>query len=778
MLIKCVPLGAGQDVGKSCVIVTVGGKNIMFDCGMHMGYQDERRYPDFSYISKIGDFTHAIDCIIVTHFHLDHIGALPYFTEVCGYDGPIYMTYPTKALAPLMLEDYRKVMVERKGEQEQFSVLQIQKCMKKVTAVDLRQTIKVSADLEIRAYYAGHVLGAAMFWVKVGDDTIVYTGDYNMTPDRHLGAAQIDRLEPDLLITESTYATTVRDSKRVRERDFLKAVHNCVAAGGKVLIPVFALGRAQELCILLDEYWERTNLDIPIYISAGLTMQANVYYKLLISWTNQKVKHSYVTRNTFDFKHVTQFERSKIDAPGPCVAFATPGMLSGGLSLEVFKHWAPSEANMIVLPGFCIAGTVGSKLMAGRATKIDLDKRTQLDVRCQIQQLSFSAHTDAKGIMDLVRHVAPKNVVLVHGEKPKMIVLKNKISTDLGIPCYDPANLETVEIASRCAVKVRASEQFHEANLKISEQQRTPDVPVEENHKQLEIIESLDLSQLQTEVHHFQLPHARGGIPVNGFVVMDNTSRIRVIQPDEVSSELGVTEHHMSFSCVCPIYPLLDAEEDKPFNPRGPSPIHLNASEDSLQGAPVDMEHVQEEEPSKKRYRMDLQRHLSLDLEREPVFEDSAEEGYRFKSSAANRDIFGPPKRVPGGGISLDINATPDLSSPAESPSNGSTSHLGILSLWPAHIQEQLNSLSLLRVIYLCLVKFLGEHVLEEKHDCIECRSFRISVCPDSPFPNDLSTRVDHRRKPAVMLLCEWSSEAQVLADRCLDVLRRLKLKL
>jgi integrator complex subunit 11 len=149
--------GAGQDVGKSCVIVTVGGKNVMFDCGMHMGFQDERRYPDFSFISKTGNYTQAIDCVIVTHFHLDHIGALPYFTEICGYEGPIYMTYPTKALAPLMLEDYRKVMVDRKGEQEQFSVLQIQQCMKRVTAIDLRQTIKVDADLEIRAYYAGHV---------------------------------------------------------------------------------------------------------------------------------------------------------------------------------------------------------------------------------------------------------------------------------------------------------------------------------------------------------------------------------------------------------------------------------------------------------------------------------------------------------------------------------------------------------------------------------------------------------------------------------------------
>ncbi|KOM33865.1 hypothetical protein LR48_Vigan02g001500 [Vigna angularis] len=134
--------------------------------------------------------------------HLDHVGALAYFTEVCGYNGPIYMTYPTKALAPLMLEDYRKVMVDRRGEEELFSSDQIAECMKKVTAVDLRQTVQVDEDLQIRAYYAGHVIGAAMFYAKVGDAEMVYTGDYNMTPDRHLGAAQIDRLRLDLLITE------------------------------------------------------------------------------------------------------------------------------------------------------------------------------------------------------------------------------------------------------------------------------------------------------------------------------------------------------------------------------------------------------------------------------------------------------------------------------------------------------------------------------------------------------------------------------------------------
>ncbi|CAI0627821.1 unnamed protein product [Linum tenue] len=344
MGIDCLVLGAGQEVGKSCVVVTINGKRIMFDCGMHMGHHDDKRYPDFALIDG------PLDCVIITHFHLDHIGALPYFTKEYSYNGPIYMTYPTKALAPLMLEDFMKVTVGRGGE-EKFTTDDISECMKKVTLVDLKQTIQVDKDLQIRAYYAGHVLGAAMFYAKVGDGSMLYTGDYNMTPDRHLGAAQIDRLELDLVISESTYATTVRDSRYAREREFLQAVHECVEGGGKVLVPTFALGRAQELFILLDDYWERMNLKVPIYFSSGLTKQANIYYKTFMSWTNQKIKDTYAMHNAFNFKHVVSSDRSVINTVGPCVLFATSGMLSGGLSLEAFKKWAPFKENLVTLPG-------------------------------------------------------------------------------------------------------------------------------------------------------------------------------------------------------------------------------------------------------------------------------------------------------------------------------------------------------------------------------------------------------------------------------------------
>ncbi|XP_042011589.1 cleavage and polyadenylation specificity factor subunit 3-II-like isoform X2 [Salvia splendens] len=566
MAIECLVLGAGQEVGKSCVVVT---------------------------INDSGEFTSSLSCVIITHFHLDHIGALPYFTQVCGYEGPIYMTYPTKALAPLALEDYRNTF-ERGGEKAQFTSEHIAECMKKVTAVDLKQTIHVDKDIQIRAYYAGHihshrrpsrpdrseraptaqsaprrrptylarlthvgakptsimatlapgaflttllhstplhpkVLGAAMFYAKVGDASLVYTGDYNMVPDRHLGAAQIDQLQLDLVISESTYATTYRDSKYVQEREFLKAVHKCVTSGGKVLIPSNALGRTQELCLLLDDYWERTNLKVPIYFSSGSTIQANLYHKILINWASQNVKDTHARHNALDFKNVRSFDRSLINAPGPCVLFASPGNLNGGFSLEILKHWAPYKENLVMLPGSCSNGIIGSKLMSAKIpTQIKLDENVKTDVRCQIHKLAFSAHTDGKGIMDLVTFLLPKHVLLVHGEKPKMAALKEKIQSELGIECCYPANNETVTIPSTHHIEAGVSDAFLQSCMapnfmfwktNVGSDERTPPI---------------------LQVHDDRVGQ--------GMLTLQNP---RVFTQNELRDVLGVENHQVKFAHCC-----------------------------------------------------------------------------------------------------------------------------------------------------------------------------------------------------------------------------------
>ncbi|XP_071116237.1 integrator complex subunit 11-like [Haliotis cracherodii] len=513
--LRVTPLGAGQDVGRSCILLTIGGKNIMLDCGMHMGYNDERRFPDFSYITRTEKLTEHLDCVIISHFHLDHCGALPFMSEMVGYDGPIYMTHPTKAICPILLEDFRKIAVERKGEQNFFTSDMIKSCMKKVVAVNLHQTIQVDDELEIKAYYAGHVLGAAMFHMKVGQQSVVYTGDYNMTPDRHLGAAWIDKCRPDLLISESTYATTIRDSKRCRERDFLKKVHDCVEKGGKVLIPVFALGRAQELCILLETYWDRMNLKAPIYFSLGLTEKANHYYKLFITWTSQKIKKTFVQRNMFEFKHIKPFDRSYIENPGPMVVFATPGMLHAGLSLQVFKKWAPNENNMVIMPGYCVAGTVGHKILNG-VRRIEMENKQMIDVRMSVQYMSFSAHADAKGIMQLISQCEPRNVMLVHGEAAKMEFLKKKIRQEFDIDCFNPANGETVNIDTQHNIPVDIA-----LNLLKREASFTGSDP-----------------------HDPKQPRTLHG------ALMMKGNKLQLVEPAQAFRELGLEEHQLRFTCT------------------------------------------------------------------------------------------------------------------------------------------------------------------------------------------------------------------------------------
>lgn len=287
-----------------------------------------------------------------------------------------------------------------------------------------------------------------------------------MTPDRHLGAAWIDKCKPDLLITESTYATTIRDSKRCRETDFLKKVHECVARGGKVLIPVFALGRAQELCILLETYWERMNLKFPIYFALGLTEKANNYYKMFITWTNQKIRKTFIQRNMFDFKHIKPFDRGYIDNPGAMVVFATPGMLHAGLSLQIFKKWAPNENNMVIMPGYCVQGTVGHKILGG-AKKVEFENRQVVEVKMAVEYMSFSAHADAKGIMQLIQNCEPRNVLLVHGEAAKMEFLKDKIRDEFKIDCFSPANGETCVISTPLKIPVDCSLQLLKNEAKI-----------------------------------------------------------------------------------------------------------------------------------------------------------------------------------------------------------------------------------------------------------------------------------------------------------------------
>ena len=475
MEISIKPLGAGQEVGRSCILVKINGFKILLDCGVHMGFNDDRKFPDFKRLlkknkskestktqqlplsskdnnsssifknieDKKNDYTNVVDLLIISHFHLDHCGALPYFTELLGYKGPILCTQPTKAILPVTLEDFRKIMGEYRGEKSLLLPEQITECVRRIQTIEVGETRVFNEKIKVTCFYAGHVLGAAMFHIDIDGYTVAYTGDYNTICDRHLAGAYMPKIYPDVLMTETTYGDKVRDTKRVREREFLKKLLETTDKGGKVLIPIFALGRAQELCIVLDTYWKRTNCQVPIYFAGPMAKKANFYYKLFQNWMNSTVKNLFISNNVFDFKFVKQGDKTLMKGNKPMVIFATPGMLHGGLSLSIFKEIAPDPKNCVIIPGYCSAGTVGNRILSGEKV-IEIDK-TKINVNCEVYYMSFSAHADAKGLLQLIKNVQPRNVMLVHGDYEIMKHFKKTCEEKMDVPVLTPGNYDRVQ---------------------------------------------------------------------------------------------------------------------------------------------------------------------------------------------------------------------------------------------------------------------------------------------------------------------------------------------
>ena len=492
MDIKIFPLGAGQEVGRSCLIITINGYRIMLDCGVHMGYNDERKFPEFQRLLKkfkkslnneekdlqnntsfnnnnnrynssnnnninnssnmntykfvdprnVQDYSNIVDLLIISHFHLDHCGALPFFTELLGYKGPILCSQPTKAILPVTLEDFRKVMSEYKGQISILRPEQIKNCVSKIQTIEINETRVFKKDIKVTCFYAGHVLGACMFLIDINGNRVTYTGDCNTIIDRHLSGAYMPKIYPDVLMTETTYGDKVRQTKRIREREFLKKIEETLSKGGKVLIPIFALGRAQELCILIDTYWKRTNNKAPIYFIGPMAQKVNFYYKLFQNWMNPAVKNAFTQRNVFDFKFVQQSDKSLMGVEVPMVIFATPGMLHGGFSLNMFKKIAPEAKNCVIIPGYCSPGTVGNRILNGEK-KIEIDGEN-IDVKCEVYYMSFSAHADQKGLLQLINNISPKNLMLIHGDYEAMKKFKETCQSQIPAKIIMPENKENV----------------------------------------------------------------------------------------------------------------------------------------------------------------------------------------------------------------------------------------------------------------------------------------------------------------------------------------------
>jgi cleavage and polyadenylation specificity factor subunit 3 len=358
------------------------------------------------------------------------------------------MTHPTKAVTRLLLGDYLRLMASKKGlghgvgssaeegsDNSKNDVLyteeELQACIDKVELIDYHQTISLGQGLKFYALNAGHVLGAAMFFIEIGGRTILYTGDYSMEEDRHLMAAEVPHASPDVLIVESTYGVQVHASRAEREARFTGTVERVVTRGGRCLIPVFALGRAQELLLILDEYWQANPHlhHIPIWYASKMASRALRVYQTYANMMNARIRSQMDISNPFHFHHIQNLKSIDVntfDDRGPSVVFASPGMLQSGVSRQLFDRWASDPKNGCLIAGYAVDNTLAKEIMLAPKEVVTLEGRRQ-PLNCLVDYVSFSAHVDFMQNRNFISRVDPKHIILVHGAKDEMGRLKSAL---------------------------------------------------------------------------------------------------------------------------------------------------------------------------------------------------------------------------------------------------------------------------------------------------------------------------------------------------------------
>lgn len=354
------------------------------------------------------------------------------------------MTHPTKAIYKWLISDSVRVgnTSSNPTSQPVYTEQDHEATLPRIEAIDYHTTHTVSS-IRVTPYPAGHVLGAAMYLIEIAGLKIFFTGDYSREQDRHLVSAEVPRgVKIDVLITESTYGIASHVPRLEREQALMKSVTGILNRGGRVLMPVFALGRAQELFLILDEYWDKhaEYQKYPIYYASHLARKCMVVYQTYVGAMNDNIKRLFRERmaeaeaagagagkgGPWDFKYIRALRNlDRFEDIGGCVMIAAPGMLQNGVSRELLERWAPSDKNGVIITGYSVEGTMAKQIVtepdqipaimprntAAVRRGPGEGERVMIPRRCSVAEYSFAAHVDGNENREFIEEVNAPVVV-------------------------------------------------------------------------------------------------------------------------------------------------------------------------------------------------------------------------------------------------------------------------------------------------------------------------------------------------------------------------------
>ncbi len=449
-------LGGVKQVGRSCFIVMTSESKIMLDCGINPGENNAiDAYPRIDWFDfKLED----LDAIIISHAHIDHQGFLPTLFKY-GYDGPVYCTEPTLPLMNLLQLDSVKIS-QNNGVYCPYEIRDINEIIKHCITLPYGKPTDISPDTTITLNNAGHIMGSATVHLNIsGAHNILYSGDYKYAKTQLLDSAVSNYPRVETLITESTYGASsdLMPDQRVVYNSFTENINKTLTNGGKVLIPVPAVGRAQEIMLVLDkEMKEGRLIEAPIYIE-GMISEASAIHMSYAHYLGQEVRRSVSQGiNPFQSEYFTVVngwgKRDEVlNDQNPAIIMATSGMLEGGPSVEYFKEIATKENNQMIFVSYQINGTLGRRVLDGNTNEVSMMEKNGkvkvIPLKCKTQKIDgFSGHSDFNQILNFVSRIKPKRVLVNHGERTKSENTASTIYNKLGIRSSVPDNREILKL--------------------------------------------------------------------------------------------------------------------------------------------------------------------------------------------------------------------------------------------------------------------------------------------------------------------------------------------
>ncbi len=426
---KITFLGGANEIGASCTLIEIEKARILVDAGIRMNVNQDKQLPD---VDKVG----MPDAFLLTHAHTDHTGALPGLISRLPACVKGYCTPATKAITRGLLEDSKNRLEREEQEKPLFTHEEIDAALDYLgfmePVLQWNTPVEICEDVTATWIPAGHILGAAMIFIEGKRESILMTGDISVTDQKTIpgmSMSDFDFPKPvDVMVMESTYGNRQHKDRAREEKRLVSDVARVIEAGGKVLIPAFAIGRSQEVILILKDAMQHGEIPkFPVWVD-GMVQDINAIYSNFADELLPSLKDNAERGEDIFYSDVIKpvpksTDRTSVSSWEPCCIVASSGMLDNGRSRGYFERLADNPANLIAITGYQAEGTLGRRLQdlkkAAEFTEqvLELDDEKPVSVKCQVKSYSLSAHADRDQLTKLVEEMQPRKLFLVHGDR-------------------------------------------------------------------------------------------------------------------------------------------------------------------------------------------------------------------------------------------------------------------------------------------------------------------------------------------------------------------------